>query len=139
MAHEVNIQTLYDLLESKEQVDPYQLSNALQGIYRNIKIVGIGRTTVQYTTFTGQHVERIANELSERTRAIALLGASLLIRFSYEDTRMQKHYNLSVPVKELIETDVIGTKIFGAEMPIINMCDFIEAFTSLELSYHHSF
>ena len=91
----VNVQTLYDLMIERKRVSPYELTAAAEGMYRNIKIVGIKHTNVQYADESGNLFFKTGTDIPIEIRAMAAFIMKLLYRWDDDNAiRLENHFGI---------------------------------------------
>ena len=112
----VCIQTLYDLVIKKEEVDPFELTTAAEALYRSAKIVGIKETMAWYVTEPGKNRTIVSgDELSMKLRAVAGFIVTLLYRWTDNNMgRLEQHLGLALPIYVILgETHLFNNNSAG--------------------------
>lgn len=123
--HEINVQTLYDLVELKRKVDPWDVASACQGIYYSIKVVGVQRTIVKYTEEDGTEMVMSADCMSMKILAVAALGAKMFYRFQDDTGRLETHYGLPTSISNILADTEVFRNV-SANLPCISFQDLVD-------------
>lgn len=127
---EVCAQTLYDLVELKKRVNPWDLTSAAEGFYMSVKVVGIDNTVITYTDVNGNKVTKTGKEISEEMRAVAAFIKTLVARWTDSNSgRLEEHYGLSMLIHYRIGGKVYNNNYAG--LKCINVQEFIDMYVGM--------
>lgn len=120
-----NIDTLYQFAINRRKVDPWELTEAAEALYKSAKVVGIENTLVKYLTDEGTPRIVHANELPERVRAFAAFIVRLMYRWDdLQSGRLEKHFGLNVDVQSILaDTGVFQRS--GADLACVTVQEVI--------------
>ena len=105
----INVQAIYDLVILKKDVDAWHLTEASEGMYRSIKIVGLESTEVYYKDEEGNEVVQVGEEIPEKIRAMSARCMQQLYRMTDSNSgRLEKHYGLQMLIQYYLG-DIEGT------------------------------
>ena len=108
MERRINIQALYDLVMLKKDVDVWNLTEASEGMYRSIKIVGLASTKVYYKD-EGNEIVLVGEEIPEKIRAMSARCVQQLYRMTDSNSgRLEAHYGLQMLIQYYLG-DIEGT------------------------------
>lgn len=124
----VNIQTLYDFVIRKQQVNSWELAQTAKEFYKRVKRYGITNFDVCYSNEYGQDVRDKAITISQQVRAMVEFINTLEWRWNENSSRLDQHFRLNVPM-----SCALGEKIFKRNTVIvecINVDDVINMWIS---------
>ena len=129
----VKVQALFDFEANMEMVDPTEMQEEADKLYRKLKAVGIGRTTVFFHNCKGKPCYIPATLFSLRARAWAGVWASLLYRFDMRDDRLRKHFGLEETIPETLRDvqalyEILNDCPIVENLKITNMQDIMESY-----------
>lgn len=103
------VQALYDLVMLKKDVDVWELTEASEGLYRSIKIVGLESTKVFYRNEEGAEVIKEGKDIPEKIRAMSARCIQQLYRMTDSSSgRLEEHYQLKMLIQYYLG-DIEGT------------------------------
>lgn len=121
----INIQTLVDFADGRKKVDPWQLTEAAESLYKSIKVVGIDNTLVTYKE-DGERVEDTAKNTSIYVRAFAAHIMRLLNRWDdMTRGRLEAHYALDMPISEILADSGVFKRA-GADLACTNVKELVD-------------
>lgn len=129
----VDISVICDIADNKKEVDPWELTYAVESLYKGIKVMGINNVEVMKLDSTeGKHVVLKGIEMSERSRAVAELVVRILYRFSdYNSGRLEKHFGLTTKLEILLyDVKEFQPSGFGATLQIMSIQDLVRSLTA---------
>lgn len=120
--HDICVTALYNLVERKKRVSPWELKEASECLYISSKVVGIKNTNVWYIDENGKRVELLGEQLPELVRAVAGYIVRLLNRWTDESTgRLENHLGLSAPIHMILSTTKLAYKYDIASLPCVSV------------------
>ena len=126
----VYVQALYELVELKKAVDPWDLMEACEAIYKSSKAVGIDKTTIKYVK-KGKTVVKNATNIPEEARAIVGLVVKLIYRWTDDYSgRLEKHLGLNMRIDYILG----NTRLFAnshAALQHITVQDVIDSYLNI--------
>lgn len=125
----INIQVLVDFADRRMRVDPWELTDAAESLYKSVKVVGIEKTIVTYRNGV-ERIEDTGNHLSLRARAFAAHIMRLFYRWDDMNSgRLEAHYQLSVPISAILaDTGAFITS--GADLACTNVFELIDTWAT---------
>lgn len=125
----INIQTLKDFADGRKKVDPWELTDAAECLYRSIKIVGIDNTVVTYKE-GAKSVDKSAKDTSIQVRAFGAHIVRLLNRWDdMTGGRLEAHYQLVAPISVILaDTGVFKTN--GADLACTNVAELVDTWAN---------
>lgn len=124
-------QSLYELVELKKRIDPFDLESTALSIYKSIKAVGISNTTIKYKGSDGKEVLQKGDEIPLEMRAIAAFIVKLYYRWDDNMGRLEKHYGLPLQIDNILgNTGIFKTKGTTLGLPCISINDVIDLYIS---------
>lgn len=125
--HTVYIQSLYELVELKKRVNPFELIDTAKSIYTNVKAIGINNTSVRYTTSCGPETKK-GSELSFEMRAVAAFVVKHYYRWNDDNLgRLETHYGLPTTIDNILaDKEIFKAKHSTLSLSCISIQDFID-------------
>lgn len=125
--HTIYVQSLYELVELKKRVDPFELIDTAKSIYTSVKAIGISNTSVRYNTSYGTECKK-GSELSFEMRAVAAFVVKHYYRWDDDNLgRLETHYGLPTTIDNiLVDTEIFKAKHRTLSLSCISIQDFID-------------
>lgn len=124
----IYMQSIYNFVLLKEEVDALELLTQCDSFYRCIKAVGIKNVTVKYVDFNGKETKIEATKLPELMRAFVGFIVKLLYRFNENSDRLEKHLMLPMRIEEILSTTGIFHNSNTGSLEIISVQDIIDRY-----------
>ena len=123
-------QSLYELVVKKEEVDPFELMDTAESIYRSVKAIGINNTVIRYVDPEKGEVREKGTEISNEMRALAAFIVKLVYRWSDNTGRLEDHYGLPTFIDSILgDTALFKRNRSTASLACISVLDVINNFT----------
>lgn len=127
--HVIYAQSLYELVVKKEKVDPFELIDTAESIYRSVKAIGINNTVIWYKDSEKGKVFEKGSEISIEMRALAAFIVKLVYRWSDNTGRLEDHYGLPTFIDSILgDTPLFKRKRNAASLACISVLDVINDF-----------
>ena len=105
----VNVQTLVDLMNGR-RVDPWELTESAEALYKSAKVVGISKTVAVFLNEKDAKVEVAGDGLDVRVRAIAAFVVRLIYRWDdMSSGRLEEHFGLPLSIQNILQDTPIFT------------------------------
>ena len=129
----VKVQALFDFETKSEMVDPTEMQEEADRLYRKFKAVGIERAKVFFHDTEGNSYCISAKSFCTRARAWAGVWISLLYRFDMRDDRLKKHFGLEETIPETLRDvqalyEILNDCPIVENLKITNMQDIMESY-----------
>lgn len=126
----IYVQPLYELVECKKKVDPWDLTEVAKNIYLSSKVIGIKNTKVFYQNTKRERIEKYGVEIPIEARAIVGLIVKMIGRWTDDNSgRLEQHLGLPMTINCILgDTRIFSKRNTGLE--IITIQDMIDRYLS---------